>query len=59
MQMFNGNPILLQPLADVSNLIQHRHHATEFVAHAAHHLVDQYFRTANAKRVNNVADGGS
>ena len=57
MQMLDRYPILLQPFADFSDLIQHSHDAAEFSAHATHHLVNQHFGTAHAKRVNNVADG--
>ncbi len=59
MQMCDGKAILLQAFTDLTDFIQNRHDAAEFVAQSTHHLIHQHFRPANSQRMDHVADRGT
>ena len=56
MQMLNDKSVFLKTRANFTDLIQHSDDATEILLHTANHLIDQNLRTANAQRVDDVAD---
>ena len=59
MQVCDGKAISLQAFADLTDFVQYRYDAAEFLAQSTHHLIDQHFRPANSQRMDHVADRGT